>query len=270
MRLPAILGAVEGVLLAVVGVVALSPLLLERVSVFTAEGGPAQVVIQMSPQFLTVVSIAGSAVFGAITAYLARVAIPLLRPELVVRGGPLAAASLGGVLGAILGVLAAFVGTAVLGEQTEAGLVVPFFPALLLLTLAGAAFGAVTAVAVYAFSEPELEGEEAEELRVVRRRLIGAVGIPVMGMAGMALVVLSLAFLFLRFHSMAPLLGLVVAGGVLGFASLVALRPRERIPVTEILMALAAVGILVSVIVVAASLTEEGGEGETVTETTVP
>jgi hypothetical protein len=270
MRLPAILGAVEGVLLAVVGIVALSPLLLERVSVFTAEGGLAQVVIQMSPQFLTVVSIAGSAVFGAITAYLARVAIPLLRPELVVRGGSLAAAPLGGVLGAILGVLAAFVGTAVLGEQTEAGLVVPFFPALLLLTLAGAAFGAVTTVAVYAFSEPELEGEEAEELRVVRRRLIGAVGIPVMGMAGMALVVLSLAFLFLRFHSMAPLLGLVVAGGVLGFASLVALRPRERIPVTEILMALAAVGILVSVIVVAASLTEEGGEGETVTETTVP
>lgn len=262
------LGALQGALLAVIGIIALSPLLLERVSVFTAESGPTEVVMQMSPTFLTVVAVVASAIFGALTAFFARTAVPALRPGLEFRGRPASALFLGTVIGGVLGSLAAVVGVSVIGQQSEVGVLVPFFPALFLLTVFGAAFGAGTAVAVYAFSEPALEGDEAAEIQAVRRRLLGAVGMPVVAMLAMAVLVLGLAFLFLRFHGMAPLLGMVVAAGVLGSAALLVSRPRPRIPVTEILAAAAGVAILVAFIVVAASLAEEEpaeGEGTDVT-----
>ncbi|MDP8959960.1 MAG: hypothetical protein M3N51_12435 [Actinomycetota bacterium] len=269
LRLPALLGAMGGALLAVAGMVALSPLLLQRAGVFTAEGGSPQVVLQMTPLFLTVLAVVTSAIFGAVIAFVAGVAVPVLRPEPMVGEGTGPAMALGAVIGALLGIVAAFLAISVIGEQTETGVLVPLVPALLLLTLSGAAFGSATALAAYVFAEPSAEGVEGEEVRAVRHRLIGAVGMPVVAVLSMAILVLGLASLFLRFHAMAPLLGIVVAGGVLGFASLLALRPRVRIPATEIMLAVAALGIVLSVIVVAGSLDgEQEGEGH-VTETTV-
>lgn len=262
LRLPVLVGALEGALLAVLGIVALSFLFLERVGIAVLGEQP-EVVLQLSLVFFVVLSVVFSAVFGAVTAYLARAVVPLFQPELQIRGGRGSALVLGAILGALLGTVAAFVGVSVVGQQTDAGFVIPFLPAVLLVTLGGAVFGAGTAVGVYAFSEPALEGPEAEEIHQVRRRLLGAFAMPVAFFLAMAVLVVGLGTLFLRFHIAAPVLGLAVAGGILAFASLIASRPRGKVPVAEVLLAVAGIGVVVLVMVAILSVAlpeEHGGE----------
>jgi hypothetical protein len=98
----------------------------------------------------------------------------------------------------------------------------------------------------------------------VRRRLISAAAIPLTGLLMLVVFVLPLGFVLVRFNEVAPLIGVIAAGGILAFAGLSASRPGMKISLGEFLVAAAGVGVLVLIVV--AVVLAQGGD-EPITET---
>ena len=78
----------------------------------------------------------------------------------------------------------------------------------------------------------------------------------------LAVVVISLGTLLLTYRIAAPVIALVVAGGILSFAGLTASRPNVKLSLGEALTALAGILAVVVLIVVVANALGGGGPAE--------
>lgn len=212
--------------------------------------------------------IVGSALLG-IVAGLAIAAITRTLTSMADRGMRLvssptvtsvAGAVAGGIVGALLGSIA--VGTGSPSEIDPTIQVVPVFASLAWLVVGWVAGGSAIGALVQSIGVPAgIHDLESEESDVVRRRLVSGYAIPAVAAISMALFVLPLAFIFIQFPGFAPVLAVVVAVGILAFASLSASRPGMRISTGEFAAAAAGVGVVL-LILVSVLLVQGGGHGE--------
>lgn len=169
----------------------------------------------------------------------------------------------GGLVGAMIGAIVA--GTGSPSDLDPAIQVVPVLPALLWTLFGWAAGGWAIAGLVQSIGVPHgVDESEFEESGVVRRRLVSAYGIPAFAALSIALVVIPLALIFIRFPGFAPVLAIVVSVGILTFAGLSASRPGMRITTGEFAAAAAGVGVVL-LILVSVLLVQGGGHGEEAT-----
>ena len=127
-------------------------------------------------------------------------------------------------------------------------------------TVLGAAIGGIG----QAMAQPSaLTGDEAEEARLVRKRLTDGLALPVLATVAIAVVVVSFGSLLLRYAAFASLIAILVAVGTIGFAALMSSRPNLRVTKGEFLVAAAGVGVVLTMLaLIAAAVSGDGGEGE--------
>jgi len=209
-----------------------------------------------------------SVVFGAVVASLARAAAGWANPAMQLASSKSSTAWVGGLLGLVLGVAAGAVlangfGTAIEGSE---GLVqLPVLPTLLVMLIGGGVLGAITTLATQFFAVPvAVDDADRDEIRSVRRRLGGAIGIPTAGLMLLLLLVLPFAITLIESNHLtsggAAIIAILASAGVLGFASLAGSRPNMRISFGEFLVALAGIGVII--ILVFAVLNNTGGGDE--------
>lgn len=166
----------------------------------------------------------------------------------------------GGVVGALLGSI--IVGTGTPSELDPAIQVVPVFAGLLWLLAGWVAGGWAIGALVQSIGVPAgVHDHEYEETDVVRKRLVSGFAIPAIAAVSIATFVIPLAWIFIQFPGFAPLLAVVVAVGILAFASLSASRPGMRISAGEFAAAAAGVGVVL-LILVSVLLVQGVGHGE--------
>lgn len=166
----------------------------------------------------------------------------------------------GGVSGALLGSI--IVGTGSPSELDPAIQVVPVFASLLWLLFGWMAGGWAIGALVQSIGVPAgVHDHESEETDVVRKRLVSGFAIPAIAAVSIATFVIPLAWIFIQFPGFAPLLAVVVAVGILAFASLSASRPGMRISAGEFAAAAAGVGVVL-LILVSVLLVQGVGHGE--------
>ena len=95
----------------------------------------------------------------------------------------------------------------------------------------------------------------------MKRRLGDSLMIPAVSALIILVIVVSLGSLLVRYPSYAPLLAILVAFGVLAFASLMASRPNLRVSRGEVLVAAAGVGVVLLMLALIAAQTSDGGHG---------
>lgn len=266
-------GAVVGLVAALVVILFSSQWLLPRAAV-TGEEGSFQTVVEVTESWVII----GSALIG-VAVGLALAGISRSVTGMLDRGMRLVSSStatalvgviVGGVGGAVVGAIV--VGTGSPSELDPELTVVPVLAGLVWTVLGWIAVGWATGALVQAIGVPEgLDELESEETEPVKRRLASAFGIPLAAFVAILFVVLPLAFIFVQFPSFAPILAIVVSGGILAFAGLSASRPGMRITAGEFLVAGVGVGvillILVSVLLVQGGGADHGDEEHDATET---
>ena len=166
----------------------------------------------------------------------------------------------GGLVGALLGSIA--IGTGSPSEIDPTVQVVPVFASLAWFVVGWVAGGWAIGALVQSIGVPAgVHDSESEESEVVRRRLVSGYAIPALAALAIAMFVLPLAFIFIQFPGFAPVLAVVVAVGILAFASLSASRPGMRISAGEFAAAAAGVGVVL-LILVSVLLVQGGGHGD--------
>ena len=249
-RLAAGVGATMGLLLGVVLALAASPLLLDRATVLGEE--PYRAGVEVNLTWLVIVTAIASAVFGSLIAAASRLVPGWFHPEMTLRGSAGATASMGVLIGAVLGTVAAPLTSGLVGETIETGVVLSVRGTFVALLIGGAILGAVVAAVVQLLSEPVVLSAEIEaESAVVKRRLAGSVLIPLAGLGAIALLVVPFALLLLEFHAAASALAIVASGGILIFAFLAAYKPGLKITRGEFILAATGIGIVLLFIVLA-------------------
>lgn len=233
----------------------------------TGEDQLSPILISDSTDLLVGVALV-SVVFGAVVASLARAAAGWANPSMQLASSKSSTAWVGGLLGLVLGVGAGAVlangfGTAIEGSE---GLVqLPVLPTLLVMLIGGGVLGAITTLATQFFAVPvAVDDADRDEIRAVRRRLGGAIGIPTAGLMLLLLLVLPFAITLIESNHLtsggAAIIAILASAGVLGFASLAGSRPNMRISFGEFLVALAGIGVII--ILVFAVLNNTGGGEE--------
>jgi MFS family permease len=209
-----------------------------------------------------------SVVFGAVVASLARAAASWANPSMQLSSSKASTAWIGGSLGLVLGVVAGAVlgsgfGTPIEGSE---GLVqLPVISTLLVMVIGGALLGSLTTLATQFFAVPvAVADEDRAEISAVKRRLGGAIGIPLAGLVMLLLLVLPFAITLIESNHLtsggAAIIAILAAGGVLAFASLAGTKPNMRISFGEFLVALAGIGAII--LLVFAILNNTGGSEE--------
>lgn len=239
-------------------------------------------IVQVSRSSILIGAALVSVVFGAVVAGFSRAATAWTNPAKQLRSSKSSTARLGAILGVVLGfaggaLLASF-GTAV--EGSEEGLIqLPVLASLGVLLIGGAVLGAVTAAVPQIFGTPVAVSESDEaEVDEVRSRLGGAVGVPVAGLLILVLLVIPFGWILIQSNHLASggaaVVAIVIASGILGFATLAGSRPEMKISLGDLAVAIAGIG-TVLVIVLAVLLfnsdetheEDEGGEAQaTVTQ----
>ncbi|MDH3262175.1 MAG: hypothetical protein OEM84_14620 [Acidimicrobiia bacterium] len=249
-RLAAAVGAAMGLLLGVVLALAASPLLLDRATVIGE--GPHRAGVEVTVTWLIIVTVVASALFGSLIAAASRLVPSWFHPEMTLRGSAPATAGMGALIGAVLGAIAAPLTSGLVGETVETGVVLSVRGTFLALLIGGAALGALVGAVVQLLGEPVVLSAEVEaESAVVKRRLVGAVLIPLAGLGAIALLVVPFALLLLEFHSVASALAIVASAGILMFAFLAAYKPGMKVTRGEFILAAAGIGIVLLFIVLA-------------------
>lgn len=254
------LGALIGGLMGILAVVVTLPLMLSRLSLPSGEATPA---VEVTPVAALLTIAALSAVFGAVITTTCRGMAKYLSPSYATSGSPRGAAMLGAFNGLVLG----FVGGGIVVAMAEATLgetkLMPVRSLVFTVLIGGVILGAVTGALAQAMAQPAtLHGEAADAADVVKRRLLDSMMIPLLATVVIGVIVVSLGMLFVQFPSFAPLLAILVALGILGFASLMASRPNLRISRGEVLVAAAGVGVVLLMIALIASQVGGGGHDE--------
>jgi hypothetical protein len=249
-------GAWTGALLGFVGIVVASSWLLTAASLTGTEGSYVAAVEVSSSRFILGVTLL-SAIFGVMVATLSRTVTGWLGRGMALAGKADATVLLGLGLGAVLGAIAGGFLTAGFGRPIEAvpGMVsLPVLPSMTVVLLGGAFLGWLTAALVQVIGVPEgVDPRHAEELAMVRRRLGGALALPVAGALALGLLVLPFALVLIRSNGFAEggasVVGILTALGILTFAGLSASRPSMKITFGEFLAALAGIGVIILIIV---------------------
>jgi len=150
--------------------------------------------------------------------------------------------------GALVGSVIIGAGTA--SEAVEGVTVVPVLSGIVWSVLGWTAGGALIGLLVQALGVPVgmSEGERAEAAEV-GGRLGGAFALPAVALVTSVALVGALGYLFIAFPSWAPLLAILVAGGILGFAGLTASRPGMHVTAGQLVVALLGLGVVVVVLV---------------------
>ena len=97
---------------------------------------------------------------------------------------------------------------------------------------------------------------------VVKRRLSDSILVLLVSAVIILVIVVSLGSLLVKYPGYAPLLAILVAIGILAFASLMASRPNLRVTRGEVLAAAAGVGVVLLMLALVAAQTSEGGHSE--------
>lgn len=246
-RIGAAAGVIVGVLIPLVSSTWLAPR-----SGTVGDPGAIRPVVEAVAGWIVIGYALLSAVAGAAVAGIARgitgwygpgmkLATPLRRSLAV-------GAGVGLVGGALVG--SVIVGAGTPSETVEGMTVVPVLAGLLWSVLGWTAGGALVGVVVEALGVPVgVSSEEEAEIREVGGRLGGAFALPAAILVTAVAVVGLFGYLFIAFPEWAPLLALVVAGSILGFAGLTASRPGMRVSAGQLLVALLGIGVVVAVLV---------------------
>jgi hypothetical protein len=199
-----------------------------------------------------------SVVFGAVIASLSRAAASWANPGMQLSNSPSSTAWIGALIGILLGVVAGAVLTS-LGTPVEGAEGVVQLPALAtigVMAIGGAILGALTATVTQAIGVPVAVPEgSGEEIESVRRRLGSAFGIPLTGLLLLVLLVLPFAWVLIESNHLAEggaaIVGILVAAGILGFASLAGTKPNIKLSFGEVMVAVIGIGtILVFILAV--------------------
>lgn len=245
------IGATAGVLVGVLIPLVSSTWLAPRTGT-VGDPGAIRPVVETVPGWVVIGYALLSAVAGAVVAGITRgitgwygagmkLATPLRR-SLVVGTG------VGLVGGALVGSI--IVGAGAASETVEGVTVVPVLAGLLWSVLGWTVGGALVGVVVEALGVPVgVSSAEGAEIREVGGRLGGAFALPAAALVSAVLVAGLFGYLFIAFPGWAPLLALLVAGSILGFAALTASRPGMRVTAGQLLVASLGVGVVVAVLV---------------------
>jgi hypothetical protein len=118
--------------------------------------------------------------------------------------------------------------------------------------IGGAILGAGTAAVTQAIGVPVAASESAEEIKAVKARLTGALGVPLTGLALLLLIVLPFAWTLLESNHLASggaaIIGILTAAGILTFASLSGSRPNIKLSFGEVMVAIVGIGVVLMVI----------------------
>ena len=199
-----------------------------------------------------------SVVFGAVIASLSRAAATWANPGMQLSNSSSSTAWIGALIGILLGVIAGAVltglGTPV--EGAEGVVQLPVLATIGVMAIGGAILGALTATVTQAIGVPVAVPEGmGEEIESVRRRLGSAFGIPLTGLLLLVLLVLPFAWVLIESNHLAEggaaIVGILVAAGILGFASLAGTKPNIKLSFGEVMVAVIGIGtILVFILAV--------------------
>jgi MFS family permease len=199
-----------------------------------------------------------SVVFGAVIASLSRAAASWANPGMQLSNSPSSTAWVGALIGILLGVVAGAVltglGTPV--EGAEGVVQLPVLATIGVMAIGGAILGGLTATVTQAIGVPvAVPDGSGEEIDSVRQRLGFAFGIPLTGLLLLGLLVLPFAWVLIESNHLAEggaaIVGILVAAGILGFASLAGTRPNIKLSFGEVMVAVIGIGtILVFILAV--------------------
>ena len=261
---PGKLGAVVGAMFGMLAAVGVSPFFIDRATLAGTDDA-IRSVLDVNPLRFLIGAVVLSAVFGGVVGRLSGIVPAWFDAGLAVRTSARTNTIIGAALGVALGVVGAgallSAGTPVeqLSDDAEAITQLSVLSTMVAVLIGGAILGAITAVATQVLALPAgLTEEEQDESEVIKHRLATSFLMPGLVIAGIAALVLPFAYLLVSFHSVAPLLAIVAAGGILGFAGLSASRPGMKITAGEFFVAAAGIGALLLIIALVANAT--GGE----------
>jgi hypothetical protein len=212
-------------------------------------------VVQASSNGVLIGAALISILFGAIVAGFSRASASWRNPAMQLTNSPSATAWLGAttglVLGAAGGALLLSAGTAIDGSEDLVQL--PVLATLGLMLIGGAVLGAATAAVPQLLGTPvAVEAEDSDEVAIVRRRLGNAISIPLAGLLLLLLLVVPFGYLLIETNHLAgggaAVVAIVVASGILGFASLAGSRPEMRITFGDLMVAIAGIGTIILVL----------------------
>jgi hypothetical protein len=209
-------------------------------------------VIQVDSNAVVIGAALISIVFGAVIASLSRAAASWANPGMQLRNSPSSTAWVGALIGILLGVVAGAVLTG-LGTSVEGadGVVqLPVLATIGVMAIGGAILGAVTAAVTQAIGVPvAVPDGSGEEIDNLRRRLRSAVGIPLTALILLVILVLPFAWALLESEELgtggAAIIGILTAGGILGFASLAGTKPNIKLSFGEVMVAVIGIGTVI-------------------------
>jgi hypothetical protein len=236
------------------------------------DGGP---VVQISSDGLMIGAALISVLFGAIVAGFSRAAASWMNPAMQLTSSKPSTAWIGAgvglLLGAAGGALLASLGTPV--ESSEESLIqLPVLATLGMMLVGGAVLGALTAAIPQLLGTPvAVDATDSQEVATVKERLGNAMSIPMAGLLILILLVLPFGYLLIQSNHVASggaaLVAVIVAVGILGFASLAGNRPEVRITTSDLVVAFAGIATVILVVLAVMFMNsdtehEENGEGD--------
>lgn len=208
-----------------------------------------------------------SILFGAIVAGLSRAAAASTDPAMQLSESKGSTAWIGAAMGLILGIVAGVLLTTGFGTEIEGGeglIQLPVLPTLTVMLVGGAVLGAVTSLVPQLFGTPVAVADEDEkEVTEVKKRLGQAVSIPMSAAVILLLLVLPFAYVLIQSNELtsggAAIIAVLVASGILGFATLAGGKPEMRITGGDLLVAVVGIGTVLLILL--AVLLINSGEG---------
>lgn len=257
LRIGAKVGALIGGLLGIIGVLVATPMMLSRLTLASGEITPA---VEVEPLEAVLAIAALSAVFAAIVTLVSRGAAGIVSPAFETESSPRGSSVLGVLMGLVLGVIAGGILVGMAEETATATKLLPIRSLIFAVVLGGVVLGGITGAVAQGLAQPaRLRGEAAVEAAVVQRRLVDSMMIPSGAALIIVVIVISLGSLLVRYPSYASVLAIMVALGVLGFASLMSSRPNLRVSRGEVLVAATGVGVVLLMLALVAAQTSGGG-----------
>ena len=220
---------------------------------FIEDTGP---IVQVGSSRVLIGVVLGSVVFGAIVAGLSRAAASWVNPAMQLSSSKSSTAWTGAILGLILGIVAGVVLTSGFGTPIEGtdGLVqLPVLPTLTVMLVGGAVLGAITASVPQLLGTPvAIDEQDLDEVAAIKTRLGNAIGIPLAAAILLLLLVVPIGYILIQSSHLgsggASIVAVLIAGGILGFATLAGSRPEMKISFGDFLVALAGVGTVLIII----------------------